>query len=62
MPINLFVDTNVLLSFYAFTSDDIEQLRKLEGLIENGTLKLYVSRQVVDEFARNRETKNPTEN
>ncbi|WP_342658247.1 PIN domain-containing protein [Sphingomonas sp. NY01] len=53
----MFVDTNVLLSFYAFTSDDIEQLRKLEGLIENGTLKLYVSRQVADEFARNRETK-----
>ena len=57
MPINLFIDTNVLLSFYAFTSDDIEQLRKLEGLIENGTLKLYVPRQVADEFARNRETK-----
>lgn len=57
MPINLFVDTNVLLSFYAFTSDDIEQLTKLEGLIESGTLKLYVSRQVADEFARNRETK-----
>ncbi len=57
MPINLFVDTNVLLSFYAFASDDIEQLRKLEGLIENGTLRLYVSKQVFDEFARNRETK-----
>ncbi len=44
MPINLFVDTNVLLSFYAFASDDIEQLRKLEGLIEDGTLVLYVPR------------------
>jgi len=57
MPINLFVDTNVLLSFYAFASDDIEQLRKLEGLIEDGTLVLYVPRQVADEFTRNRETK-----
>lgn len=57
MLINLFIDTNVLLSFSAYASDDIEQLRKLEGLIENGTLRLYVPRQIADEFARNRKTK-----
>lgn len=55
MAIHLFVDTNIFLSFYRFTKDDIDQLEKLEGLIGNGTLKLYVSRQLKDEFERNRD-------
>lgn len=58
MPaLHLFVDTNVWLSFFAFAKDDIEQLAKLTDLINNGTLKLYVPKQVAHEFSRNREVK-----
>lgn len=58
MPtLHLFVDTNVWLSFFAFAKDDIDQLKKLTGLISNDTLKLYVPEQVSHEFSRNREVK-----
>lgn len=58
MPsIHLFVDTNVLLSFFAYTKDDIEQLSKLSDLLKTQKLVLYVPIQVKEEFARNRETK-----
>jgi predicted nucleic acid-binding protein len=57
MPLHLFVDTNVWLSFFAFSNDDITQLGKLIDLINNGTLKLYVPEQVANEFMRNREVK-----
>lgn len=56
-PPRLFIDTNILLSFFAFTSDDLEQLRKLIGLTKTGKLVLYTTSQVRDEFARNREKK-----
>lgn len=54
---NLFIDTNVFLSFYHYTSDDLEQLRKLKVLIENGDVTLFLPTQVRDEFRRNREKK-----
>lgn len=47
----------MLLSFFAYTSDDIEQLKKLSGLIKSKSLILYITEQVRDEFSRNRETK-----
>ncbi|HTV81608.1 MAG TPA: PIN domain-containing protein [Acidobacteriaceae bacterium] len=53
---HLFIDTNVLLSFYAFAKDDLEQLDKLVKLIHAKSIKLYLTQQVVDEFMRNRET------
>jgi hypothetical protein len=56
-PIHLFIDTNVFLSFYAFTNDDIEQLKKIVGLIGRRRLTLYLTSQVQDEFFRNREIK-----
>lgn len=55
--LHLFVDTNVWLSFFAYSNDDIAQLSKLTDLISNGTLKLYVPEQVAHEFTRNREVK-----
>jgi hypothetical protein len=45
----------VLLSFYAFASDDLEELRKIPVLVASGELTLYVTGQVKDEFARRRE-------
>ncbi len=55
--LHLFIDTNILLSFYAYTNDDVEELRKLISLIKTKQLKLYLTEQVKDEFNRNRETK-----
>lgn len=54
---NLFIDTNVFLSFYHFTSDDLEELDKLSVLIRQEEVNLYVPEQVIDEFRRNRDSK-----
>lgn len=56
-PINVFIDTNVFLSFHLYTKDDIEQLKILLELINTGKLKLFSTSQVVDEYNRNREVK-----
>lgn len=55
--LQLFLDTNIWLSFYSLTRDDLEELRKVGVLIDNDRLKLYVTDQVRDEFRRNRENK-----
>jgi predicted nucleic acid-binding protein len=54
---HLFIDTNILLSFYHFTGDDLEELKKLVVLLEQRKLQLYLPDQVVSEFRRNRESK-----
>ena len=54
---NLFIDTNILLSFYHFSSDDLEELRKLAALVRQGELRLYLPAQVITEFRRNRANK-----
>lgn len=54
---HLFIDTNVLLSFYHFAGDDLEELKKLIVLLEQKKVTLYVPRQVISEFNRNREIK-----
>ncbi len=53
---NLFIDTNVLLSLYTFTSDDLNQFKKLKDRIGD-EITLYVPQQVKDEIKRNRENK-----
>ncbi len=54
---HLFIDTNVLLSFYHYAGDDLEELKKLIVLLEQKKVKLYVPTQVLVEFKRNRESK-----
>lgn len=54
---NLFIDTNILLSFYHFTNDDLEELRKLAAFVGAGDVRLVLPEQVVDEFRRNRANK-----
>ena len=41
--LHLFIDTNIFLSFYAYTNDDVEELRKLISLIKTNQLKLYLT-------------------
>ncbi|NKB66444.1 MAG: hypothetical protein GKR89_05245 [Candidatus Latescibacteria bacterium] len=54
---NLFIDTNTILSFYHFTDDDLESLRKLPVLLNQSHIKLFVPEQVQSEYERNREIK-----
>jgi predicted nucleic acid-binding protein len=54
---HLFIDTNILLSFYHLTNDDLEELKKLAVLMAQKTVTLHVTDQVVAEFTRNRESK-----
>ena len=51
--INLFIDTNVLLSFFHYTSDDLEELLKLDALVGADEITLWVPGQLEQEFGRN---------
>ncbi|WP_310415753.1 PIN domain-containing protein [Chamaesiphon sp. OTE_8_metabat_110] len=51
----LFIDTNILLSFYALNQEDLAQLHKLIEAIDNQQITLLLTDQIVDEFNRNRE-------
>lgn len=53
--INLFLDTNIYLSFYKLSDDDLEELKKLSVTVKSGTTVLYLTDQVRGEFQRNRE-------
>jgi len=53
----LFIDTNIFLSFYHLTSEDLEELRKLGVLLDQKQVTLYLTDQVRAEFRRNRESK-----
>jgi predicted nucleic acid-binding protein len=53
----LFIDTNIFLSFYHLSSDDLEELKKLAVLLDQKKVELFLPQQVVDEFRRNREVK-----
>ena len=53
----LFIDTNIFLSFYHLTKDDLEELRKLVVLIDDKKVTLYLPQQVKNEFKRNRDVK-----
>lgn len=54
---DIFIDTNVFLSFYHLSSDDLEELKKLAVLAREGQVTLHLPEQVIDEFRRNRASK-----
>jgi PIN domain len=51
----LFIDTNILLSFYSLNQEDLAELSKLSDLIAQKHITLLLTDQIVDEFNRNRE-------
>jgi PIN domain len=51
----LFIDTNILLSFYSLNQEDLAELSKLSDLIAQQHITLLLTDQIVDEFNRNRE-------
>jgi predicted nucleic acid-binding protein len=55
--LNIFIDTNIYLTFYHYTGEDLEELKKLSVAIKSKDIKLYVTEQVKNEFRRNREAK-----
>jgi len=57
VSIQLFIDTNVFLSFYHLTSEDLEELRKLAVLVERQEIQLLLPEQVHHELRRNRDGK-----
>lgn len=54
--INLFIDANIWLSLFHFSSDDLEQFRKLKSHLGHG-INIYAPQQIRDEVFRNRENK-----
>jgi predicted nucleic acid-binding protein len=57
MATNIFIDTNILLSFYDYTDEDIDQLRSVFLLSSEGEIRFLLPQQVIDEFYRNRESR-----
>ena len=51
----LFIDTNILLSFYALNQEDLAELNKLIDAIDKQQITLLLTDQIIDEFNRNRE-------
>lgn len=54
---HVFVDTNILLSFYHYSSDELDALNDVFADHEHGSATVYVTEQVKDEFVRNRDGK-----
>ena len=57
MAVCLFIDTNIFLSFYHLSGEDLEELNKLAVLLQKREIALLLPEQVRDEFYRNRENK-----
>ncbi len=53
---NLFLDSNIWLSLYDFSSDDLEQFSKLKELIDKD-IRLFIPMQTRNEIQRNRDAK-----
>lgn len=48
--VSIFIDTNIYLNFYHFSDDELEELKKLSVAIKKKDIKLYITRQVINEF------------
>jgi len=57
MTLNMFIDTNIILSFFSISDDDIEQLKKMVRLIDDGEVRILINSQVYREVLRNRDNK-----
>ena len=57
MAVNIFIDTNIFLSFYHISNEDLEELSKLAEALNKREIVLFLPVQVSDEFHRNREAK-----
>lgn len=51
----VFIDTNILLDLYSLSGPDLDELKIVLKLMKRNKVELLVSKQVEDEFWRNRE-------
>lgn len=54
---HVFIDTNILLNFFHFSKDELDALNNVFASHEHGAAKVHLTKQVCDEFRRNRENK-----
>lgn len=54
---HVFIDTNILLSFYHYAKDELDALNDVFASHEHGSATVHLTQQVKDEFTRNREVK-----
>ena len=54
---HVFIDTNILLSFFHFSKDDLDTLHTVFSSHKHGSAIVHLTDQVRDEFKRNRESK-----
>ncbi len=54
--INLCLDANVYLYFYNYPLSDLKNLEKMLDFIDSGNLNLILTKQIVNEYNRNRES------
>lgn len=54
---HVFIDTNILLTFYHFTDEELDALDSIFASHEYGATTVHLTQQVKDEFTRNRENK-----
>ena len=52
---HVFIDSNIFLDFYRLGKEDLDKLNKLTDLVKSREIKIYLTKQVYDEFFRNRE-------
>lgn len=53
---HVFIDTNIFLSFYQCSNEDLGELAKLSNYIKDERVCLHVTEQVKNEFWRNRDS------
>lgn len=53
--LHVFIDTNILLRFYAYSDDALAEVEKLSALVKAKKINLLITEQIVDEHARNRD-------
>ena len=54
---HVFIDTNILLTFFHFTDEDLDSLHSVFATHEHGSATVHLTSQIKDEFRRNREGK-----
>lgn len=54
MKLNVFIDTNIFLSFYSLSEDDINTLEKILKLIDDDEIEIILPSNVIDEYNKNR--------
>lgn len=57
MASHIFIDTNIFLSFFHYTNDDLAELKKISSGIKAKALNVYLPNFIISEFERNRERK-----